>query len=84
MYDIEVYADRFEQEEAYALECILEQDMEEMRLQLEAGREECAKWDVLMLEIEAADADRAARKASSSVATTQTKEETEMFTDWLS
>ena len=84
MYDIEVYADRFEQEQAYALECNAEQDMEETRQLLESGREVCAQWDTLMLEIEAADADRAARKACSSVATTQTKEETEMFTDWLS
>ena len=83
MYDIEVYADRYEQEAAYRLECNLEQDMEETRQLLKAGREECAKWDALMLEIEAADADRAARKVSSSVLV-QTKEETRMFEEWLS
>ena len=82
-YDIEVYADRYEQEEAYALECNTEQDMEETRQLLESGREECAKWDALMLEIEAADADRAARRVSSS-ALMQTKEETKMFEAWLS
>ena len=83
VYDIEVYADRYEQESTYNLECNLEQDMEETRQLLESGREVCAKWDTLMLEIEAADADRAARKACSSVSV-QTKEETEMFEAWLS
>ena len=83
MYDIEITADRYEQEETYALECNLEQDMEETRQLLESGREECAKWDALMLEIEAADADRAARRVSSS-ALMQTKEETKMFEAWLS
>ena len=82
-YDIEITADRYEQESAYALECNAEQDMEETRQLLESGREVCAKWDALMLEIEAADADRAARKVSSSVLV-QTKEETRMFEEWLS
>ena len=84
MYDIEVYADRYEQESTYALECNTEQDMEETRQLLESGRETCAKWDTLMLEIEAADADRAARQARSSAPTAQTEEETEMFEAWLS
>ena len=57
--------------------------MEETRQLLESGREVCAKWDTLMLEIEAADADRAARKACSSVPV-QTTEETRMFEEWLS
>ena len=83
VYDIEVYADRYEQEAAYRLECNLEQDMEETRQLLESGREVCAKWDSLMLEIEAADADRAARKSCSSVPV-QTTEETRMFEEWLS
>ena len=83
MYDIEVYADRYEQEETYALECNTEQDMEETRQLLESGREVCAQWDSLMLEIEAANADRAARKACSSVPV-QTAEETRMFEEWLS
>ena len=82
-YDIEITADRYEQESTYALECNLEQDMEETRQLLESGREVCAQWDTLMLEIEAADADRAARKVSSSVLV-QTKEETCMFEEWLS
>jgi len=83
VYDIEVYADAYEVQEAYALECNLEQDMEELRLQLEAGREECAKWDALMLEIEAADVERSARQTRSS-APVQTAEETRMFEEWLS
>ena len=82
-YDIEITADRFEQEETYALECNLEQDMEETRQLLESGREVCAQWDTLMLEVEAADADRTARKAYSSVSV-QTKEETAQFEEWLS
>ena len=82
-HDIEITADRFEQEETYALEYNTEQDMEETRQLLESGREVCAQWDTLMLEIEAADAERAARKACSSVPV-QTKEETEMFEAWLS
>ena len=82
-YDIEITADRYEQESTYALEFNAEQDMEETRQLLESGREVCAKWDSLMLEIEAADADRAARKVSSSVLV-QTKEETRMFEEWLS
>ena len=82
-YDIEITADRYEQESAYALECNAEQDMEETRQLLESGREVCAKLDALMLEIEAADADRAARKAYSSVSV-QTKEETAQFEAWLS
>ena len=82
-YDIEITADRYEQESTYALECNLEQDMEETRQLLESGREVCAKWDSLMLEIEAADADRAARKSCSSVPV-QTTEETRMFEEWLS
>ena len=82
-YDIEITADRYELEQAYALETNLEADTEETRQLLESGREVCAKWDALMLEIEAADADRAARKVSSSVLV-QTKEETRMFEEWLS
>ena len=82
-HDIEITADRFEQEETYALEYNTEQDMEETRQLLESGREVCAQWDTLMLEIEAADADRAARKACSS-APVQTTEETRMFEEWLS
>ena len=82
-YDIEITADRYEQESTYALECNAEQDMEETRQLLESGREVCAQWDTLMLEIEAADADRAARKACSSVSV-QTTEETRMFEEWLS
>ena len=77
MYDIEVYADRFEQEEMYALECNAELEHEE-------ALERAAQLAVV-LERMGRVLEAMGEVIPSSVApAAQTEEETALFTDWLS
>jgi len=74
-HDIEVYADRFEQEEAYALECNAELEHEE-------ALERAAQLAVVLERM-----DRVLEAMGGvipSSAPVQTEEETALFTEWLS
>ena len=82
MYDIEVYADRFEQEEMYALECNAEQDLEhaiEQRIS-EIDQQADDLLERMNTQFEAVKALRSSLNTS----TEQTEEETAMFEAWLS
>ena len=83
MYDIEVYADRFEQEEAYALECNAEQALENAATQQRSSEINQQADDPLERMDAQCDAVKALR-SSLNPSTAQTEEETALFTEWLS
>ena len=76
MYDIEVYADRFEQEAAYRLECNAEQEHEE-------ALERAAQLKVVLERMDRV-LEAMGGVIPSSVAPAQTEEETAQFEAWLS
>jgi len=78
VYDIEVYADRFEQEEAYRLECNTETALEQRISEINQRADDLLER--MDAQIEATKALRSSMNPSSE----QTEEETAMFTDWLS
>jgi len=82
VYDIEVYADRFEQESTYALECNEEQDLESAAQQRISEIEQQAA-DLLERMDTQLEAVKALR-SSMNTSTEQTEEETRMFEEWLS
>ena len=77
-YDIEVYADRYEQEQAYRLECNAEQALEQRISEINQRADDLLER--MDAQIEAVKALRSSLNTSSE----QTEEETKMFTDWLS
>jgi len=82
VYDIEVYADRFEQEVMYALECNAEQDLEHATQQRISEIEQ--KADDLLKRMDAQLEAVKALRSSLNPSTGQTAEETALFTEWLS
>ena len=76
MYDIEIFADRYEQEAQYALECSAELEHEEA---LERAAQLAQVLERMERVLEAMGG-----VIPSSVVPVQTEEETEMFTEWLS
>ena len=77
MYDIEVYADRFEQEEMYALEHPAELEHEE-------ALERAAQLKVVLERMDRVLEAMGGVIPSSVAPAAQTEEETAMFEEWLS
>jgi len=83
VYDIEVYADRYELEQAYRLECNAEQDLEQAALEQRIS-EINQRADDLLERMDAQIEATKALRSSLNPSTEQTPEETAMFEEWLS
>ena len=84
MYDIEVYADCYEQEQAYHLECEAEQALENAAAEGVLSNLEQAARDLLERMDAQLEAVKALRSSLVSDSSKQTAEETRMFEEWLS
>ena len=83
MYDIEVYADKFEAQEAYRLECNAEQALENAAAEQVLSDLEQQARDLLERMDKHLEGVHALL-SSMNTSTEQTEEETRMFEEWLS
>ena len=83
-YDIEITADRYEQESTYALECNAEAALENAATQQRISEIDQQADDLLERMDAQLEAVKALRSSLVSDSSKQTEEETRMFEEWLS